>query len=65
MLRIVIPAAIALLALIAWDLTVRLNEIPHYILPGPGLVLNSLIEDPGHAVRLAHGDPADHVLPPF
>ena len=43
--RIVLPAVIGALALIAWDLTVRLNEIPHYILPGPGLVLQSLIED--------------------
>ena len=43
--RIILPAVIGTLALIAWDLTVRLNEIPHYILPGPGLVLESLIED--------------------
>ncbi|MGI9484768.1 MAG: ABC transporter permease [Geminicoccaceae bacterium] len=44
-LRIALPAAIGFLALVAWDLIVRLNDIPHYILPGPGLVLNSLIED--------------------
>ena len=43
--RIILPAVIGALALIAWDLIVRLNEIPHYILPGPGLVLESLIED--------------------
>ncbi len=33
------------LALLAWDLIVRLNEIPPYILPGPALVAQSLIED--------------------
>ncbi|MGI9416536.1 MAG: ABC transporter permease [Geminicoccaceae bacterium] len=44
-LRIVIPTAIALVAILVWELVVRLNDIPHYILPGPGLVLNSLIED--------------------
>ena len=43
--RIILPAVIGAIALIAWDLTVRLNEIPHYILPGPGLVLESLMED--------------------
>ena len=44
-LRISLPAIIAVLALVAWEAIVRLNEIPHYILPGPGLVVNSLIED--------------------
>ena len=44
-LRIVVPLIIGAAAILAWDLIVRLNEIPHYILPGPGLVLNSLIED--------------------
>ncbi|MEM9625295.1 MAG: ABC transporter permease [Pseudomonadota bacterium] len=44
-LRIVIPLMIGAAAILAWDLIVRINDIPHYILPGPGLVLNSLIED--------------------
>jgi len=44
-LRIILPAVIGSLVLIAWDVIVRLNDIPHYILPGPGLVLESLIED--------------------
>jgi NitT/TauT family transport system permease protein len=30
---------------VLWELTVRLNHIPHYILPGPLLVLQSLIAD--------------------
>ncbi len=44
-LAFALPVAIGALALLAWDLVVRLNDIPHYILPGPGLVLQSLIED--------------------
>lgn len=44
---ILAPLAIALLAILAWDLVVRLNEIPPYILPGPGLVLKSLVNDWG------------------
>ena len=31
--------------LAAWDLVVRLNGIPPYVLPGPGLVLATLIAD--------------------
>jgi NitT/TauT family transport system permease protein len=42
MLRITLPAAIGVLSILAWDLIVRLNNIPHYILPGPLLVFNSL-----------------------
>ena len=37
----------ASLALAVWELIVRLNHIPHYILPGPLLVLQALIEDRG------------------
>jgi NitT/TauT family transport system permease protein len=38
-LRIVMPA------LLLWDLVVRLNGIPPYVLPGPGLVLTTLFTD--------------------
>lgn len=41
-LRIALPAVIGVLTLIAWDLVVRLNHIPHYILPGPLLVASSM-----------------------
>src|SRR5258706_9110468 len=41
-LRIVLPAVIGVLSLIAWDLIVRINNIPHYILPGPLLVAAAL-----------------------
>ena len=39
------PLGIAALAILAWDLVVRLNGIPPYILPGPGLVAQSLVKD--------------------
>jgi NitT/TauT family transport system permease protein len=45
--RIVAPLAIGLIALGIWELVVRLNHIPHYILPGPILVLQTLIADWG------------------
>jgi NitT/TauT family transport system permease protein len=46
-LRILLPAVIGVLTLLAWDLVVRINQIPHYILPGPLLVANSLWNDWG------------------
>ena len=45
--RVLAPLAIGLAALAIWELVVRLNHIPHYILPGPLLVLQALIEDRG------------------
>ena len=45
--RWVAPLTLAGLAILGWDLIVRVNAIPPYILPGPGLVLNSLINDWG------------------
>lgn len=39
------PLTLAALTIAAWDLVVRLKGIPPYILPSPGLVLASLIND--------------------
>ena len=44
-LRIVLPLAVLVLGVAAWDLTVRFNDIPPYVLPRPGLVLATLIAD--------------------
>jgi len=44
-LRIVVPVAMLVLAVIAWHLTVVLNGIPKYILPTPGDVVTSLVND--------------------
>jgi NitT/TauT family transport system permease protein len=40
-----LPVVVLGLGLWLWDRVVVWNEIPHYILPGPGLVLQTLIED--------------------
>jgi NitT/TauT family transport system permease protein len=42
---IVAPVAVLALGVLAWDLVVRLNGIPPYILPGPGLVASTLVSD--------------------
>jgi NitT/TauT family transport system permease protein len=44
-LRIVLPAFVLAVLVLAWDLIVRGFAIPPYVLPGPGLVLSTLIED--------------------
>lgn len=44
-MRIVIPVGMLVLAVLAWHLTVVLNNIPKYILPAPADVLNSLLTD--------------------
>lgn len=41
----VMPAIMIALGLFAWDRVVVLNDIPHYILPGPGRVWETLITD--------------------
>ncbi|GFE49778.1 ABC transporter ATP-binding protein [Roseobacter cerasinus] len=40
-----LPAVVLVLMLVIWDRIVVWNEIPHYILPGPGLVFETLIKD--------------------
>ena len=42
---IIAPVVIGILALTAWELTVRLKGIPHYILPGPLLIAQTLWND--------------------
>ncbi len=45
MLRILAPAGVLALGIVLWDLIVRINGIPPYILPSPGLVLSTLFAD--------------------
>ncbi len=40
--RTVLPITIFVLALLLWEAVVRWNNIPHYILPGPWLILQTL-----------------------
>jgi NitT/TauT family transport system permease protein len=42
---IVLPIATLAVAILAWDLVVRLEDIPPFLLPGPGLVAATLIAD--------------------
>lgn len=44
-LRLLLPFATLMLGIAAWDIVVRLNEIPLYVLPGPGAVLATLVTD--------------------
>ena len=46
-LRIVVPLVMILVAIAAWDIVVRVNNIPRYILPSPGDVALSLYSDWG------------------
>src|SRR5690606_29837861 len=43
-LTVAAPLAVLVVALAAWELFVRINHVPHYILPGPLLVLRTLWE---------------------
>jgi NitT/TauT family transport system permease protein len=44
-LRWLLPVVVLGAGVAAWDLAVRLYTIPPYVLPGPGLVLQTLIAD--------------------
>ena len=44
-LRFLLPAAVLALGIVIWDLLVRVNEIPPFVLPGPGLVFSTLVAD--------------------
>ena len=46
-LRILLPVLVALGATAMWEFVVRLNQIPPYVLPGPILVLQTLLGDWG------------------
>ena len=46
-LRVGLPIVVFVLVVLCWDLLVRSFAIPPYVLPGPGLVLATLITDAG------------------
>jgi NitT/TauT family transport system permease protein len=43
--RILLPLGVLALVILAWDQVVRINAIPPYLLPSPGLVLATLWSD--------------------
>ncbi len=44
-IRILLPIVVLVAGVAAWDLVVRVNDIPPYVLPGPGTVFKTLIDD--------------------
>ena len=44
-LQFVLPALALAIGVLIWALVVRINGLPPYILPGPGLVISTLIAD--------------------
>jgi len=46
-IRILLPLVVAALGTVAWELIVRLNNIPPYVLPGPMAVMQTLVADWG------------------
>ena len=40
-----LPSLVMLMTILAWHLYVTLGEVPHYILPGPVLVAEKMVED--------------------
>jgi NitT/TauT family transport system permease protein len=46
-LRFLLPAIVAIAATAIWEIAVRVNQIPPYVLPGPILVVQTLISDWG------------------
>jgi NitT/TauT family transport system permease protein len=47
LVRILLPIVVLAAGILVWDLVVRVNDIPPYVLPGPGVVFSTLIADWG------------------
>ena len=45
LVRVVLPFAVLAAGIAAWELVVRINDIPPYVLPGPGAVFATLVAD--------------------
>jgi NitT/TauT family transport system permease protein len=45
MLRIALPIVVLALGLALWEATVRIEDIPPYVLPGPIVILHTLVND--------------------
>ena len=43
--RILLPIVVLAVGVAAWELVVRVNDIPPYVLPGPGAVFRTLVDD--------------------
>jgi NitT/TauT family transport system permease protein len=47
LVRILLPFVVLAVGIVAWELVVRLNDIPPYVLPGPSAVFRTLVGDWG------------------
>jgi NitT/TauT family transport system permease protein len=45
LVRILLPIVVLAAGVAVWDVVVRINQIPPYVLPGPGAVVSTLIAD--------------------
>jgi NitT/TauT family transport system permease protein len=45
LVRIVLPVVVLAAGIALWELVVRINNIPPYVLPGPGAVFRTLVQD--------------------
>ena len=43
--RILLPVVVLAIGIAAWEVVVRANDIPPYVLPGPGAVFRTLVND--------------------
>ncbi len=46
-LRAILPLIVGLAVLVAWEILVRINEVPVYVLPGPMRIAERLVQDWG------------------
>jgi NitT/TauT family transport system permease protein len=42
--RVAVPLCMLALAVVAWEAIVRINQIPHYLIPAPSLVFSTLVQ---------------------
>jgi NitT/TauT family transport system permease protein len=45
LVQILLPVVVLAAGIVVWDLVVRINNIPPYVLPGPGAVFGTLVGD--------------------
>jgi NitT/TauT family transport system permease protein len=45
LVRILLPIVVLAIGVAAWEVVVRTNDIPPYVLPGPGAVFRTLVHD--------------------
>ena len=45
LVRILLPIVVLAIGIAAWEFVVRVNDIPPYVLPGPGAVFRTLVND--------------------